>query len=172
VITRAMAGMTVVAPADPAQLRALVKASVDVEGPVYFRTGRGREPQVYGPEQAAHARIGNAVVHGYGRDVTLVATGTMVHPALEAAALLAAQGVHAGVVDMHTVKPLDVDVVAEATERSRLLVSVEEHNVVGASVVPSEQGSSKTARSRRRPAQSSPDLDDIRPPYECRTSRR
>jgi len=130
-ITRSMANMTVLAPADPAQLAALVEASVDVDGPVYLRMGRGREPLVYDAATAADVRIGRAVVHGFGSDVTLVATGTMVHPALEAVRLLRDRGIDAGVVDMHTVKPLDVDAVLAAARASSLLVAVEEHNVVG-----------------------------------------
>ncbi len=130
-ITRSMANMTVLAPADPRQLAALVKASTDVDGPVYLRTGRGREPDVYDPEDLDDVQIGQAMVHGLGADVTLIATGTMVHPTLHAAGLLEDRGVDAGVVDMHTIKPLDVDTVMTAAQASSLLITVEEHNIIG-----------------------------------------
>lgn len=130
-ITRSMANMTVVAPADPRQLAALVRASADLNGPMYLRTGRGREPEVYGASDLTELQIGRAVVHGFGSDVTLIATGTMVHPTLQAADLLGDRGIDAGVVDMHTLKPLDGDTVMTGAQKSSLLVTVEEHNIIG-----------------------------------------
>jgi len=130
-ITRAMAGMTVVAPADAASLAAAVRALAGRAGPVYLRIGRGREPDVYAPADLADFRIGTAIEHGGGADLTIVATGSSVHPALEAAALLRERGHDVGVLDMHTVKPLDQEALARAAERSAALLTVEEHNVVG-----------------------------------------
>ena len=83
-VIRSMAGMTVIAPADGAALAALVRAAADWPGPIYFRIGRGREPDVYTPEQAAGMAIGAAVEHRLGRDLTIIATGSSVHPSLEA----------------------------------------------------------------------------------------
>ena len=130
-VTRAMAGMTVVAPADAASLAATVRAAARWPGPMYLRVGRGREPDVYRTEQLTDYAIGRAIEHGTGADLTIVATGSSVHPALEAAALLRARGHDVGVVDMHTVKPVDVDAVRRAAGRSAALMTVEEHNLIG-----------------------------------------
>lgn len=128
-ITRSIAGLTVIAPADTAALAAALRATVDHPGPVYFRIGRGRDPDVY--PAGTDLEIGKAVEHGTGSDLTLIATGSMVHPALRAAAALTADGYGVGVLDMHTVKPLDEEAVLTAARRSRLLMTVEEHNVLG-----------------------------------------
>ncbi|HEY8481350.1 MAG TPA: transketolase C-terminal domain-containing protein [Spirillospora sp.] len=129
-ITRSIAGLTVIAPADAAQLGAALRACTAVPGPVYLRIGRGQEPDVY---TAAGLRfeVGKAIAHGAGDDLTIIATGSMVHPALEAAARLSDSGVSVGVLDMHTVKPLDETAVLDAARRSGLLLTVEEHNVLG-----------------------------------------
>jgi transketolase len=130
-VTRSMAGMTVIAPADASALAALVRAAGDWPGPIYFRIGRGREPDVYTPEQAAGMAIGSAVEHALGGDLTIIATGSSVHPSLEAARALVADDLDVGVIDMHTVKPLDAAAVARAASHSRRLMTVEEHNVLG-----------------------------------------
>lgn len=128
-IMRSLAGLEVVAPADGAALAALIGAYADREGPVYFRIGRGREPAVYEPNVALEP--GRARVHSLGSDATIVATGSMVHPSLEAARALAGEGMSVGVVDMHTVKPLDRDAVGAAFETGGLVMTVEEHSVIG-----------------------------------------
>jgi transketolase len=130
-VTRAMAGMTVLAPADARSLAATVRAAADWPGPIYMRIGRGREPDVYGRAQLGEFEIGKAIEHGVGDDLTIVATGSCVHPALEAVALLRARGHDVGLLDMHTVKPLDTDAVRRAAGRSAALMTVEEHNVIG-----------------------------------------
>jgi len=127
--TRAIAGLTVVSPADGPQLASALKASVDWPEPIYFRIGRGRDPQVY--EDGRPFTFGKAIVHGTGSDVTLVACGITVKPALDAAVALNAQGYSVGVIDMPTIKPLDRAAIEQAAATSRLLVSVEEHNVLG-----------------------------------------
>jgi transketolase len=130
-ITRSIAGLTVLAPADGAQLGFALRACTAVEGPVYLRIGRGRDPEVYTAADSPGFRIGEAVQHGHGRDLTIIATGSMVHPALAARRALADEGIDAGVLDMHTVKPLDTDAVLAAARRSDALMTVEEHNVIG-----------------------------------------
>jgi transketolase len=130
-ITRAMAGMTVLAPADAASLAAAVRAAARWPGPIYLRVGRGREPDVYTAAEVKAFEIGTAIEHGAGGDLTIIATGSSVHPALEAAALLRDRGHDVGVLDMHTIKPLDVGALARAAERSSALLTVEEHNVIG-----------------------------------------
>ncbi len=128
-ITRAIANLTVVAPADGAQLKAALMASANHPEPIYFRIQRGRDPVVY-PDGVAFV-FGKAVVHSQGSDLTIISTGSTVHPALEAARSLAAAGHSVGVIDMATVKPIDRDAVLGAAAQSRTILTVEEHNVLG-----------------------------------------
>lgn len=128
-IMRSIAGLTVVAPADAASLAAAVRAAADLNGPVYFRIGRGREPGVY--EEPVELELGKAIAHGEGADLTILATGSMVHPSLAAADALRGRGHSVSVLDLHTVKPLDAEAVLVAARSSCLLLSVEEHNVLG-----------------------------------------
>lgn len=130
-ITRSIANLTVVAPADATQLAKTVAASVDIRGPMYIRIGRGRDPQVYGDDDLADFQIGRAIVHGSDSPLTIISTGSMVHPALGAQQLLAQRGVAAQVVDMHTIKPLDVDTLAHVAANSDVILTVEEHNTLG-----------------------------------------
>ncbi|HVM19767.1 MAG TPA: transketolase C-terminal domain-containing protein [Egibacteraceae bacterium] len=129
-IMRSIADLTVVAPADAGALGAALRGTVDHDGPIYFRINRGREPKVY-DDRDAPFELGKAVEHGTGEDLTIIATGSMVHPSLVAAEQLRADGFSVGVLDMHTVKPLDEAAVLAAADRSRQLMSVEEHNVYG-----------------------------------------
>ena len=126
---RSIAGLTVVSPADGPQLYAALKASVDWPEPIYFRIGRGREPDVY--TRDTPFQFGKAIVHSQGDDLTLIACGLAVHSCLEAAKALRQQGFSVGVIDMATIKPLDRDAVLQAAHQSRLLMTVEEHNVLG-----------------------------------------
>lgn len=128
-IMRAIAGLEVVAPADPTQLSQALRAYAATDGPVYFRVGRGREPDVYAGTDSVFER-GRAIDHGSGSDLTIIATGSMVHPSLAAAAALRAEGVSVGVIDMHTIKPLDAEAVVGAAASARVM-TVEEHNVIG-----------------------------------------
>lgn len=126
---RAIADLTVISPADGPQLAAAIKASAAWPQPIYFRIGRGREPDVY--EKGTPFTIGKAIEHIEGRELTIIACGLPVHPALEAARKLNAEGRSVGVVDMATVKPLDREAVLRAAGRSRILMTAEEHNVLG-----------------------------------------
>lgn len=128
-ITRAIAGLTVVAPADGPQLAAAIAASAGHPQPIYFRIGRGREPEVYEP--GSTFTFGKAIEHETGSDLTIIACGSMLHPAREAVRALRAAGWSVGLTDMPTIKPLDREAVLAAAERSRLVLTVEEHNVLG-----------------------------------------
>jgi len=128
-IMRSIANLAVIAPADGAQFRAALRATVDHPGPIYFRIARGHDPVVY-PADVGF-RLGEAVVHGIGEELTVIATGTMVHPAKLAVAALQAEGRSVGLIDMATVKPLDTAAIARAASRSRRLLTVEEHTVLG-----------------------------------------
>jgi transketolase len=127
---RSIADLSVVAPADPASLQAALRATVEHDGPIYFRIGRGREPEVYSMGDVAF-ELGKAIVHSHGEDLTLVATGSMVHPSLAAADTLREEGLSVGVIDVHTVKPLDEEAILEAAGSTSAIMTVEEHNVLG-----------------------------------------
>ncbi|MGC2942548.1 transketolase family protein [Brevibacterium sp. FAM 24638] len=126
---RALAGLTVVSPSDGPQLRAAIKASADWPEPIYFRIGRGRDPQIY--DDQATFEFGRGIEHSTGIDVTFIACGSLVKPALDAAAELNADGLSVGVIDMPTIKPLDDELVREVATRTSAIVTVEEHNVIG-----------------------------------------
>ncbi|HEY4774494.1 MAG TPA: transketolase C-terminal domain-containing protein [Xanthobacteraceae bacterium] len=126
---RSIAGLTVVSPADGPQLAAAIAASVDHDKPIYFRIGRGREPIVY-PDDTAFA-FGKAIAHGCGEELAIIACGLPVHPAIEVAKKLNAEGRSIGVIDMPTIKPIDREAIIEAASRARVMMTVEEHNIVG-----------------------------------------
>ncbi|WP_053382717.1 transketolase family protein [Leucobacter celer] len=126
---RAIAGLTVVSPADGPQLRAAIRASADWPEPIYFRISRGRDPQVYADD--VEFEFGKGIEHLRGTDVTIIACGILVHAALEAAGELAAAGVSVGVIDMPTVKPLDEELVLDVAGRTGVIITAEEHNIIG-----------------------------------------
>jgi transketolase len=129
-ITRSIAGLTVTCVADANQLRAALRASLEFEGPIYLRLGRGRDPEVYG-DVPARFEFGKAVRLREGADLTLIATGSEVRPTLDAANLLASRGIETRVVDMHTVCPIDTAEVHAAAEETAAVMTVEEHNRTG-----------------------------------------
>jgi transketolase len=126
---RPIDNLVVVVPADPAETDQALRAALEYPGPAFIRISRMGVPAVYGA--GYHFRIGKACRLTEGNDVTLVANGTMLSRALEAAAALAYHGIGARVVSMPTVKPLDVDEVAAAAEETGAIVTVEEHSVRG-----------------------------------------
>jgi transketolase len=120
-----LAGFTVLSPADEVAMRKLVHAAAAHDGPVFIRAGRVKAPVVYAPDE--EFTIGKAKVLTAGDDVTLIATGLLVAESLKAAELLAAEGIAARVIDLHTVKPLDRDALAAAAAETRAIVVSEEH---------------------------------------------
>jgi transketolase len=124
-----LAGFVVIAPADEAATKALVRAAAAYVGPVFIRTGRVKAPMVYGSDQKFE--IGKAIEVAEGRDVTIVANGLLVAQALLAADMLDGEGISARVVDMHTAKPLDRETIARAAAETRAMVVAEEHLVDG-----------------------------------------
>ena len=128
-IMRSIAGLTVLAPADAPSVSATVRALHDFDGPAYVRIGRGREPDVYGDDMSF--TIGRAITHCTGEELTIIATGSMVHPAREAVERLRSAGRSVGLLDMHTVKPIDTEAVLKAAANTRAVMTVEEHNVLG-----------------------------------------
>jgi transketolase len=128
-ILRTLPEMTVLAPGDPLELRALLRAALDHDGPVYMRIGKKGEPNIH-PQQP-ELRIGKALTVRLGTDVCLVSTGVMLSVVMEAAGLLAERGVSARVESFHTVKPLDVEVLSEIFCSYPVVAVVEEHGRIG-----------------------------------------
>ena len=128
-VMRAMPGVTVLAPGDPVETRLATRAIAEHEGPCYLRLGKAGEPVVH--QAQPQFRIGEAISLRDGRDVTLISTGGMLKRSLDAADALAARGLEAHVISMHTVKPLDVKALSDAASTTRLLVTLEEHGEVG-----------------------------------------
>ncbi len=128
-LMRTIPGMTVVNPSDGVSARMLLKQAVGFEGPCYVRLGRAAVPVFY--DETAEIKLGKGNVLRPGRDVTVIATGIMVAEAMEAASQLAEEGVDVRVIDMHTIKPLDVDLVVEAAKETGKIVTAEEHSVIG-----------------------------------------
>ncbi|HEX6932359.1 MAG TPA: transketolase C-terminal domain-containing protein [Streptosporangiaceae bacterium] len=127
---RGIAGLTVVCASDANELRAILRASLDHDGPVYVRMGRGRDPEVYAevPENFA---FGKAIRLTEGSDIALITTGSQVRPCLDAAEHLAKDGIGARVVDMHTISPADAAEIRAAVDDIGTILTVEEHNVTG-----------------------------------------
>lgn len=126
---RALPDIMVVLPADGAQTVALTKQLAAYDGPAYVRMGRGAVPDLYTGEESF--TLGKAHQIREGSDLTLIACGEMVYYAAEAGKMLEAQGIHARILDMHTVKPLDQEAVLAAAKDTGLIVTVEEHMVHG-----------------------------------------
>ena len=129
-LMRTIPGMTVIAPCDDVEAKAAVRAAYELDGPVYMRFGRLAVPVVNDAEDFEF-EIGKGIVMREGTDVTIVACGLMVQSALEAAERLAADGISAEVIDMHTIKPIDADLIVESAKKTGRVVTCEEHSVIG-----------------------------------------
>lgn len=129
-VLRALPGMTVISPADPAEARCATQALLEHDGPAYLRLGKAGERLLHDTD-LAQFRLGRALKLREGRDVSLIACGSILALAIEAADTLAVVGVDATVLSMPTVKPLDSEAVLDAARATQLVVTVEEHSVVG-----------------------------------------
>lgn len=129
-LMRTIPGMVIINPSDDVEARAAVKAAYEYEGPVYLRFGRLAVP-VINDRPDYKFEIGKGVVLKEGTDVTIIATGLCVNSALEAAEKLAADGISAQVVNIHTIKPLDEELVVSCAKKTGKIVTVEEHSVIG-----------------------------------------
>ena len=127
-ILRTIPNMTVIMPADYHSARKLVRAAAEFDGPVYLRFTRDAVPVIY--DETEEFEIGKAKQLRAGKDVAIIANGDTVRLALEAAEVLAAQGVEARVLDMHTIKPLDTEAVMDCIESIGRIVTVEDHNIL------------------------------------------
>ncbi len=130
-LMRTIPGMTVIVPCDSNEVRLATKAMLDYQGPCYFRTGRPAVECVTDTFADYKFEIGKGVQLVDGSDVTIIACGLMVQEALKAQKLLEAEGISARVIDMHTIKPIDRDIIVKAAKETGAIVTAEEHNVIG-----------------------------------------
>ena len=128
-LMRSIPNMVIINPADDVEAKAAVHAAVDHEGPVYMRFGRLAVPRVNSEDYKFE--LGKGVLLNDGKDVTIVATGLMVNEALIAAETLKAEGIDARVINIHTIKPIDKDILVAAAKETGAIVTAEEHSVIG-----------------------------------------
>ena len=129
-VMRTIPGMAIVNPADATEARAAVEWAINYNGPVYLRFGRMAVPVLF-DKDTYKFEFGKGITMADGKDVTIVATGIMVDMALSARELLAAEGIDARVINIHTIKPIDRDIIMAAAAETGAIVTAEEHNVIG-----------------------------------------
>lgn len=128
-LMRTIPGMTIINPADDTEAQAAVFAAAQYDGPVYLRFGRLAAPVFNGPDYKFE--MGKGVTLRDGGDVTIVATGILVYEAVQAAEALASEGISARVINIHTIKPIDKDLLIKAAKETGVMITAEEHSVIG-----------------------------------------
>lgn len=129
-LMRTIPGMTIINPADDVEARAAVEAAILHDGPVYLRFGRLAAP-IFNDKETYKFELGKGIELVNGDDITIVATGLMVSEALDAAKELKKDGINARVINIHTIKPIDKDIIIKAAKETGKIVTVEEHSVIG-----------------------------------------
>ena len=127
---RTIPGMTIINPADDVEARAAVEWAINYEGPVYLRFGRLAIP-VFNNDAEYKFEAGKGIQLAEGKDVTIIATGIMVDMAMQAREMLKAEGIDAAVVNIHTIKPIDREIIIKAANETGAIVTAEEHNIIG-----------------------------------------
>ena len=130
-LMRTIPGMVVVNPSDGASAKVLLKQVIEMDGPAYVRLGRAAVPMFYDEAAASELKLGKGSCLREGKDLTIIATGIMVSEAMIAASELASKGIDARVIDMHTIKPLDEEIIVKAASETGAIVTAEEHSVIG-----------------------------------------
>ena len=128
-LMRALPNMTVLCPSDDVETKYLIEQISKIKGPVYVRLARLATPGIY--EENQTFEIGKAVQIGEGTDATVFATGVVVAEAIKAKELLEEEGIHIRVVDMHTIKPIDKEMIIKSAKETKKLISIEDHSVIG-----------------------------------------
>lgn len=128
-IYRSIPNFKIVSPADPWELRAALPVLLDTKGPIYLRTGRSPIPAIF--DESLEFEIGRGMVLREGTDASIIAVGVMVHRAMAAAEILEEEGIKCRVVNMSTLKPIDVDLIIDSARKTGALVTAEDHNILG-----------------------------------------
>ena len=129
-LMRTIPGMTIINPADDVEAKAAVEAAIKHDGPVYMRFGRLAVP-VFNDSETYKFELGKGITIKDGTDVTIIATGLMVGEAIEAEKILSESGISARIINIHTIKPLDKELIIKAAKETGVIVTVEEHSVIG-----------------------------------------
>jgi len=130
-LMRVLPNMVVMAPSDYTQTARIVELMVDHVGPMYARIGRASAPLLYSKEYLESMQLGKGIIVEDGDDVTVIATGTMVAPAIETHRKLKKKGISARIIDMHTIKPLDEALVLKCARDTSAVITAEEHSIIG-----------------------------------------
>ncbi|OOB78908.1 MAG: transketolase [Epulopiscium sp. Nele67-Bin002] len=128
-LMRTMPNMTVVVPCDAESVTQIVEQSISLKSPMYLRTGRGASQDIYTNGEKIVIGKGNVLCDGC--DLTIIAIGDLVAQALEAAKILATEGVSVAVIDMHTVKPIDTDLITKYAKKTKFIITAEDHSIIG-----------------------------------------
>ncbi len=128
-LMRTLPNMTVISPSDDTQTKWIIKEIAKIQGPVYVRLARMETPIIY--EENTKFEIGKGVQIGEGTDATVFATGVTVAEALKSKEILEQQGINIRVIDMHTIKPIDEEIIIKSAKETKKLISIEDHNVIG-----------------------------------------
>lgn len=131
VVMNSLPNMTMIAPCDAEQCKKVLRKTLDYPHPVYIRIPRGEEPLVYTQDFDYDYEIGKAIVIQEGTDLNIIAAGMGVYSAVQAARRLEEKGYSVGVIDMHTIKPIDKEAVIRAAKASGAIITVEDHNILG-----------------------------------------
>ena len=130
-LMRVLPNMTVLAPSDATQTGKIVELMATNKGPMYARIGRANAPIIYDKDYVESIELGKGMMVEDGSDVTIIACGTMVDPAIDARKTLLKQGINAQVIDMHTIKPLDEKLVIKCAKETGAIITAEEHSIIG-----------------------------------------
>jgi len=130
-LMRVLPNMTVLAPSDYTQTGMIVERMAETEGPIYARIGRADAPVIYTQEYMEQLRIGKGMIVEDGDDVSILACGTMVDVAIDAHHLLEKRGISAKIIDMHTIKPLDIRLIENCLNKTGAIITIEEHSIIG-----------------------------------------
>ncbi len=128
-LMRSIPGMVVLNPSDGVSAKKAIEAAIEMDGPCYVRLGRASVPVIY--DEDLDFEIGKGITVQDGKDVTVIATGIMVNEAMKAAEQLKAEGISVRVIDIHTIKPIDQDIIIKAAKETKGIVTAEEHSVIG-----------------------------------------
>ncbi|MFZ5644537.1 MAG: transketolase family protein [Bacillota bacterium] len=128
-IMRVLPNMTVISPASPLEAQKATVAAARIDGPVYLRLGTTKEPEIYENDYVFH--VGRGVTLAEGKDLTIIATGSIVFDALQAVSFLNEKGISTRLINLHTIKPIDKEIILQAVEETGAILTVEEHSVIG-----------------------------------------
>lgn len=126
---RSLPNLTILCPASPMEVRKATLAAYEYEGPVYLRLGTNREPEIYQTEYLF--QIGKGITLKDGKDITLIGTGSILNDIIVAAEQLSREGISIRVINVHTIKPIDREIIVQAAEETKKIITVEDHNIIG-----------------------------------------